>query len=194
MLALLDQHPVLMIAAIFVARVCDVSLGTLRTIVIFRGYRLLAAALGFFEVLIWLIAAGQVIRHLDTWYLAVAYASGFATGNVVGSWLEAKLAIGLELVRIISTRSGSDLAGGLTQLGYDVTELSAVANTARDVQVLLVVERRRRVPELMRRVAELDATAVCTMNDVKRLNAPGMTPLRRPNLFLTDWLRVNKRK
>jgi len=194
MLGFLDQHPVLMIAAIFLARVCDVSLGTLRTIVIFRGYRMLAALLGFFEVLIWLLAAGQVIRNLDTWYLAFAYASGFATGNVVVSWLEAKLAIGLELVRIISTRSDSDLAGGLTRLGYDVTELSAVANTARDVEVVLVVERRRRVPELMRRVAELDPTAVCTMNDVKRLNAPGTPPLRRSGYFLTDWLRVSKRK
>ncbi len=194
MLGFLDQHPILMIVAIFMARVCDVSLGTLRTIVIFRGYRLLAALLGFFEVLIWLLAAGQVIRNLDTWYLAVAYATGFATGNIVGSWLEAKLAIGLELVRIISTRSGTDLAGGLTRQGYDVTELSAVANTARDVEVVLVVERRRRVPELMRRVAELDPTAVCTMNDVKRLSATRTSPRRQPGYFLTDWLRVNKRK
>jgi uncharacterized protein YebE (UPF0316 family) len=194
MLGFLDQHPILMIAAIFLARVCDVSLGTLRTIVIFRGYRMLAALLGFFEVLIWLLAAGQVIRNLDTWYLAIAYASGFATGNIVGSWLEAKLAIGLELVRIISTRADSDLAGGLSRLGFDVTKLSAVADSARDVEVVLVVERRRRVPELMRRVAELDPTAVCTMNDVKRLQAPRPMPMRRPGYFLTDWLRVNKRK
>lgn len=194
MIAFLDLHPGLMIPAIFLARVCDVSLGTLRTIVIFRGYRLLAGVLGFFEVLIWLLAAGQVIRHLDAWYLAVAYAGGFATGNVVGSWLEAKLAIGLELVRIISTTPGSDLAGGLTRAGYDVTELGAVANAARDVQVVLVVERRRRVPVLMRCVAQLDPAAVCTMNDVKRLSAPGLGPNRRPALFLTDWLRVNKRK
>jgi uncharacterized protein YebE (UPF0316 family) len=194
MLAFLDQYPVLMIAAIFLARVCDVSLGTLRTIVIFRGYRLLAALLGFFEVLIWLLAAGQVIRHLDTWYLSVAYAAGFATGNIVGSWLEAKLAFGLELVRIISNRPGADLAGGLTRLGYDVTKLGAVANTEREVEVVLIVERRRRVPELMRWVAQLDPTAVCTMNDVKRLSTPNLGPSRRPRLFLTDWLRVNKRK
>jgi len=194
MLGFLDQHPVLTLVAIFLARVCDVSLGTLRTIVIFRGYRLLAALLGFFEVLVWLLAAGQVIRNLDTWYLAFAYAGGFATGNVVGSWLEAKLAIGLELVRIISTRADTDLGGGLTHLGYDVTELNAVANNARDVQVVLVVERRRRVPDLMRHVAELDPTAVCTMNDVKRLQAPRAPLRRQPGYFLTDWLRVNKRK
>jgi uncharacterized protein YebE (UPF0316 family) len=194
MLDVLDQYPVLMVGAIFLARVCDVSLGTLRTIVIFRGYRLLAALLGFFEVLIWLLAAGQVIRHLDVWYLAVAYAAGFATGNIVGSWLEAKLAIGLELVRIISTGSEARLAPALTRLGYDVTELSAVANDTRDVEVVLVVERRRRVPELMRQVAQLDPTAVCTMNDVKRLSTPRLTPMHRPGHFLTDWLRVSKRK
>jgi uncharacterized protein YebE (UPF0316 family) len=90
--------PWLLALAIFSARIVDVSLGTLRTIVVFRGYPIVAAVLGFFEILVWLVAAGQVFQNLGAWYLAIAYAGGFAAGNIVGMWFESKLAMGSELV------------------------------------------------------------------------------------------------
>ena len=86
--------------------------------------------------LIWLLAAGQVIRNLDTWYLVVAYAGGFATGNIVGSWLEAKLAMGLELVRILHHDASLDLPRQLRRLGYDVTCIQGVANVNEPVEIL----------------------------------------------------------
>ncbi len=194
MLVFLAAHPLWLVPVIFLARVADVSLGTLRTIMVFRGYRFRAAFLGFFEVLIWLMAAGQVFHDLDAWYLSIAYAAGYAMGNIVGSWLEAKVAIGLELVRIISLAPATDLAGKLSRLGYDVTELAAVANASRDVEILLVVERRRRVPSLLRLVSELDPDAVCTVSDVKRPAAPRLGRSRRSFLQLPDARRVSKRK
>ena len=87
------EHPWLLAILIFAARVTDVAMSTVRTILVFRSYRFLAAAIGFFEVLVWLLAVTQVMRHLDQWYLALAYAAGFATGNVVGIWIEGKLAV-----------------------------------------------------------------------------------------------------
>ncbi len=65
MLELLNNEPWLLAIAIFAARVGDVSLGTVRTIVVFRGYKFLAAAIGFFEILLWVAAAGQVLTNLD---------------------------------------------------------------------------------------------------------------------------------
>ncbi|MCA9319888.1 MAG: DUF2179 domain-containing protein, partial [Planctomycetes bacterium] len=88
----LHEYPALLALVIFLARIGDVSIGTLRTILVFRGRSIPAAVLGFFEVLIWITAAGQVIRNLDAWYLTIAYAGGFAMGNIVGIWLESKLA------------------------------------------------------------------------------------------------------
>lgn len=191
---ILLANPLLMIPLIFLARVADVSLGTLRTIFVFKGHRLWAAFLGFFEVLIWLYAAGQVIRHLDTWYLAVAYAAGFAAGNVVGSWLEAKLAIGVELVRILGHDAQVGLDHQLRDLGYEVASIHGMGSDTEPVEILLIVERRRKVPGLLRTVASLDPSAVCTVNDVK-MPARGLTSRpRRGFPALPDSLRISKRK
>ena len=79
---------------IFIARVCDVSIGTMRIIFISRGAKILAPLLGFFEILIWLVAIGKVMQNLDNIACYVAYAGGFATGNFVGIRIEEKLAMG----------------------------------------------------------------------------------------------------
>jgi uncharacterized protein YebE (UPF0316 family) len=186
--------PLLLVPLIFLARVADVSIGTLRTIVVFKGHRWLAAGLGFVEITIWLHAAGQVIRNLDAWYLSVAYASGFAVGNVVGSWLESKLAMGLELVRILGHDPAAQLASKLRDLGHEVTALSGIENLTQPVEVLLIVEKRRRMRQLLRAVAAIDPTAVCTTNDIKR-PAQALLPRRRRGfLHLPDALRSTKRK
>ena len=78
------------LAAVFLARVLDVSIGTIRTITVVCDYRLLATVLGFFDVLIWVATGGQVLPNLDQWYLVLGWAGGYATGNAVGIWIEGK--------------------------------------------------------------------------------------------------------
>lgn len=165
---ILNDYPLILAAVIFVARIIDVSLGTLRTILVFRSYRILAALIGFFEVLIWLIAAGKVIQNLDTWYLAVAYAGGFASGNIAGIWLESKLAMGSELVRVVSENRDIELANRLREDGYPVIELTGRGRKAVPVEVLLVVEKRRKLGRLLRQINQIDPDAVYTISDVKR--------------------------
>ena len=160
-------NPVVLTLAIFLARVLDVSLGTYRSILVFRGYRGAAALLGFLEAIVWVLAAGRVLQDLGQWYLIVAFASGYATGNVVGLWLEARLAVGSELVRVVSRRAGVDLAEGLRGEGYQVTELDGRAAGDEPVEVLLVVERRRRLRRLVAAIGTLDPTALCTTSDVR---------------------------
>ncbi|MBM3316827.1 MAG: hypothetical protein FJY75_03145, partial [Candidatus Eisenbacteria bacterium] len=92
----LFQYGVLPLA-IVVARVIDVSLGTVRVILLNRGMRYLAPLLGFFEVLIWLLAIGQIMQNLSNWACYLAYATGFALGNFTGLWIEGRLAMGLAL-------------------------------------------------------------------------------------------------
>jgi len=194
MLEFLQDHPLLLVPAIFLARVADVSIGTLRTILVLKGHRIIAACLGFVEIVIWLLAAGQVIRQLDSWYLVVAYAGGFAVGNIVGSLLAQGLAMGLELVRILGYNPAVELPRRLRDYGYEVTALTGVENATQPVEVLLVIERRRRVPELLRRVAALDPTAVCTINEVKKPAQVQALRPRRSFAFLPDSLRLSKRK
>jgi len=189
----LHAWPMLLAAVIFLARVVDVSLGTLRTILIVRGYRLPAAAIGFCEVLLWLLAAAQVLRHLDHWYLAAAYAAGFATGNYVGIWLEGKLALGLDLVRAISSDRAVRLAPALRTAGHSVIELEGRGGDSDPVEVLYLVARRRQLPQLMELIRRTDPGAICTVTDVKRHEDPLVAPAQRRRAFLGG-LTPSKRK
>src|SRR4030042_7197461 len=98
---------------IFIARICDVSLDTLRIIFISKGYKFVAPVIGFFEVLIWIVVITRVIQNLDNWLCYIAYAGGFATGNFVGMVLDEKLAIGHEMVRVITKKDAYDLTNAL---------------------------------------------------------------------------------
>ncbi len=168
MLEFLQANPWLLALAIFIARILDVSLGTVRTILVFRGKAYVAALIGFVEVLIWIVAASQVLSDLGAWYLAVAYAAGFAAGNIVGIWVESKMALGLELVRAVSQNLDVRLAARLRDAGYSVVHLDGMGDNASPVEIVFVVERRRRVGRLLRDIEAADPDAFCTISDVKR--------------------------
>jgi len=188
----LAAHPWLLAPAIFFARVTDVSLGTFRTIIVFRGYRLLATAIGFVEVMIWVAAAGQVFSHLDSWYLTVAYAGGFACGNYVGMWLESHIAIGREMVRAISFSEKGHLAQRLRDQGYRVVELSGNADH-QPVEVVLIIEQRRAVDALIATIRREDPQAIYTVSDVKSAYHPDALSTDKP-LFNAGWRVIGKRK
>jgi uncharacterized protein YebE (UPF0316 family) len=94
---------------IFIARIGDVSIGTLRLIFISRGFKFYAPLLGFFEVIIWLLAIGQIMQHLDNFMCYIAYGLGFATGNYIGIILDEKLSLGTLLVRIVPKKDPTEL-------------------------------------------------------------------------------------
>ncbi len=192
MLEFLELHPVIFSLVIFTARIMDVSLGTVRTILVFRGYRLLSAVIGFLEVLIWILAASQVLHHLNQWYLVLGYASGFATGNMVGIWLESKLAMGTEIIQIISEDATIPLAQKLRENQYHVTEILAKTENNAPVEIVLLVEKRRVTPKLLKLVQEIDPDAFYTVETVKGIYEGHRIKYRkeRPQF----WMNLLKRK
>lgn len=125
-MAFITEWPVWAIATlIFTLRVCDVSLGTVRTIAVVQGRIKLSVVLGFFEVLIWVSAVSQVIVGIkDNPILAVAYAGGFAAGNAAGIIIERFMALGNSVVRIISAEHGLEIATKLRAMGQIVTSFT----------------------------------------------------------------------
>ena len=178
MTELLVEYPYLLAPLIFFARVADVSLGTFRTIVVFRGHKLLASFIGFFEIIIWLVAAAQVLTNLDQWYLALAYAGGFAVGNFVGMWIESRFAIGNELIRCISFHRDV-LAEKIRSKGFKVASFDGDMGEDNPVELLMIIEKRRNIPSLIRLIKELDQTAVYSVSDVKSVyDGPDLLPRR----------------
>ena len=98
---------------IFMARICDVSIGTLRIIFVSKGKRNIAPVLGFFEVLIWITAISKIMENLDNYINFVAYAAGFATGNYVGMIIEEKLAMGILMISVFAHERWSELVQSL---------------------------------------------------------------------------------
>ncbi|WP_422444729.1 DUF2179 domain-containing protein [Thermoanaerobacterium sp. DL9XJH110] len=149
---------------IFFARVVDVSLATIRTLMIVRGNRLQAALIGFFEVIVYITALNQVVGGLNKPANLLAYALGFATGNYVGSYLEEKLAIGLTTVQIIT--KNSKLSEVLRQRGFGVTVLEGMGKEGTR-QVLVISLSRKQLPDLLELVEVQDESAFITIMDTK---------------------------
>lgn len=185
-------NPLWLALAIFLARIVDVSMGTFRTIMVIRGYRVLATAIGFVEVLIWIVAISSVITNLDAWYLIVAYAGGYASGNYIGMLLESRVAIGSELVRAISWRSDGHLAEALRLAGWDAVAVPGIGPVREAVEIVLVVEPRRRIGQLLAAIREIDPDAVYTTSDIRSVHEGGRG--QREKMVRAGWPRRGMRK
>jgi uncharacterized protein YebE (UPF0316 family) len=152
---------------IFLARTIDMSLSTLRILFIAQGRRRLAPLVGFFESLIWLLVVGQAIKHLDNPACVLAYAGGFACGNLVGMSIEKRLAMGTRLVRIIPTGDAQQLIDELRAQRQGLTVLDAQGANG-PVKMLFTIVRRRDLPLVLETVDRLSPTAFLSVEDVRQ--------------------------
>lgn len=161
---------------IFAARVCDVSLGTLRVVMVTQGRRALAAILGFFEVFIWVMAVSKVVTNLRHPLLAVSYAAGFACGNYIGLTIERWAAFGHQVVRVFS-RQGGEIAEKLRALGFRVTVFEG---RGRDgpVHSLYTETERREVPRLLEASREVDPRCYYVVDDIRHASSASDPPPR----------------
>ncbi|MFA7566933.1 MAG: DUF5698 domain-containing protein [Alkalispirochaeta sp.] len=127
---------------IFLARLMDVSLGTVRLIFSSRGYQKLAPLIGFFEILLWVVVIQQVMVNMSDWINAVAYAGGFAAGTYVGIGVEKALSLGDVLIRAIIPGSGGVLSGKLRDAGFAVTEINAGGRDGPVTLLFTLIPRR----------------------------------------------------
>ncbi len=168
--------PILAIVIFFI-RIVDVGIGTMRIMFLSRGMRLIPPVLGFFEVLIWLVAVSQVVRNITTPILFFTYAAGYATGNYIGVVMENKLRLGNVLVRVVTRRDASKLINLLRSENYGVTKVEAEGAQGR-VHILFMVVRRRDLPQVISLVESFHPYAFFTVEDVREVHE-GIFPPRR---------------
>lgn len=151
---------------IIVARICDVSMGTLRVAFIARGRKYLAAACGFIEVLIWISVVSRVLSGEQRFPTYVAYALGFTCGTLVGMFIEEHLAVGWSLVRVITHKPLGDLMPKLSAAGFGVTQQDALGARG-PVQVIVTLMPRKRLNEIRAIIQGFDPDAFYTVEDVR---------------------------
>jgi uncharacterized protein YebE (UPF0316 family) len=186
----LGQYPLLLPLAIMCSRIVDVSIGTVRMVMVIRGRRYTAAILGFFEVTVWLLAITGIIAHVDNIISYLAYGLGFALGNIVGLMIEQKMAVGQQVVRFISSEEGEHISRVLRAKGFGVTEISG---SGREGPVLLgfVIAPRKKVHELMQIICGVDPKSVVTIEDVRHSN---IVEYRQHSSGMWRWNKILKKK
>ncbi len=178
---------------IFLLRVGDVTLGTLRTVAIVKGHIAPAVALGFFELIIWVAAISQVISRLyESWWLVFAYAGGFAAGNGVGLMVERWLARGAAVVRILSQSSGAEIAETLREEGHTVTTFLGEGGEG-PVTLVYAMAPRRSTRNMIAAARSIDPGLQYVTDPAHETN--GLIQFRlRPIPHATGWRAVFKKK
>lgn len=156
----------LIAGGIFLLRICDMSMDTLRVLFVVRGKRLLVWILGFLQSLIFVVAISSVLTGERNYLNIIGYATGFATGNIVGMIIEEKLAIGHVLVTVISSNRGALLAEKIRASGYAVTEIAGRGKNGTVFELHASILRKD-VDRLETIVLEADPTAFVTAEDVR---------------------------
>lgn len=168
---------------IFTARIFDVSLQTMRIIFISKGRRLLAPLLGFFEVLIWLVAITQIMKNLTNPFYYLAYGAGFAMGTYVGLRIEERLAFGNVLLRVITEKDAGAIVSALRGEKHGVTCIDGEGISGRVKIIFLVLDRANlaRAIEIVRRC---QPSAFFTVEDIREVSRGFIRLKRRDRLWL----------
>lgn len=158
---------------IFIARVGDVSINTLRIMFMMNGKKNIAPFLGFFEALIWLLAIGQIFQNIDNPLSYLAYAAGFGTGTYVGMYFDEKLAFGRVLVRVITPEPMMDLMDYMKEHDHRFTNVGGEGRFGK-VNLLFTVLKRDSLKSFIEKVRSLDEKAFYTIEGVKRASEDDM--------------------
>jgi len=161
---------------IFLSRIADVSIGTVRVILVSRRLKYLAPLAGFFEVLIWILVIGQIMKNLSSPICYVAYAGGFAAGNFIGILIAEKLSIGMVLVRVVFPKKANGLIDRLREKHYGVTCVDGQGANG-PVQMLFTIVPRREVYAVIELVKESNPEAFYSIEDVDHVEK-GVFPIR----------------
>jgi len=151
---------------ILMARIVDVSMDTVRVIMVAKGYRNYAPVIGFFQSLIWVITISRVMVNLENWTAYAGYAGGFALGTYVGMRLEEKLALGHELIRVITKTDATELIENLLKNGYPVTSVTGQGRKG-EVGILFVILKRKSIKQVVEIINAYNPKAFYTIEDMR---------------------------
>ncbi len=162
-------YPALMPISIFLLRVANMALDTLRVLYTVRGRNRQAWVFGFLTSLLFVVAISIVLSNLDNIWNVIAYAAGFATGNVVGIRIEERIAVGHAHIRIISSQLGDEIAESIRAAGYAATELPARGRDG-SVSVISCSVVRRDIHRVRAEVDQIDPSAFITVEDIRPIH------------------------
>ncbi len=184
---------VLLPILIFCSRICDVSLATLRNIFIHKGFRTIVPIIGFFEVLIWLVAMKQVMNRADNIFCYLGWAGGFATGTYVGMRIEERLALGMQVVRIITAETSEKLIQALRDSNHGMTIVEA-EGAKGPVKMIFSIVQRKHLKQLISIIEENQPNAFYSIEDIRNAHHGVFQPGSRKMSLVKQVFQLRKGK
>lgn len=160
---------VLLPTLIFLARLADVTVATVKLMFVVNNARKMAAILGFFEALITIVALSRIVQDANNMLAFVMYAAGFAAGTYVGMWIEGKMAYGNVLVRIISKEMPEELFQYLATNRHNFSLVDGYDESG-NTRVLFTICKRSNVHALIARLEEVAPRAMYTVEGLKQVS------------------------
>ncbi len=188
-------HYLIIPLLIMFARICDVTIGTVRIIFVARGERILASMMGFFEVLIWIVVVSHIMKDINiSWINYVAYAAGFAIGNFIGITVERRLAMGMVTMRVITNKPADELIEHLKQEYHGVTNIAA-RGISGEVRLVFSVIKRKDIPLFLNIVKNYNPKAFVSVEDVRALSLTHIPPRTKARQMINRRMKFSlKRK
>ena len=173
---------------IFFARICDVSLGTMRIVFVSKGKKNIAPILGFFELFIWIVVISEIFKNADSMMCYVAYAGGYASGNFIGMNIEERIAIGTQLIQVFTSKEIAPLQRSLNEAGFGTTVVEGDGSAGK-TKILYTVINRKTFARAERLLKEFDPLIFYVIEDVRMVKS-GIFPNAKYN---QTFLRTFKR-
>ncbi len=162
---------------ICLARVADVSFGTVRIILVSKGYKLWAPVIGFFEILIWVTVIGRIFKDVNHPIYYIAYAGGFAIGNYVGMFIASKMSLGEVIIRVITKVPATELIEKLRDFGFNITSIPAEGPSG-PVHLIFTIVPRKQLKNVVAQIKHYNPNALYSVEEVFFVNE-GEFPLYR---------------
>jgi uncharacterized protein YebE (UPF0316 family) len=154
---------------IFASRIGDVTLGTLRHVLTSRGHKNISPILGFFEVFIWIVVVSQIMKQANNFACYIGWAGGFAMGNYIGLLIEERIALGLQIIRIISHQDCTEMITQLQKENHGITVIDG-QGAKGPVKIILTVAKRKNIEEIIRVVQKYNPDAFYSIEDIRDVN------------------------
>jgi len=167
---------------IFFARICDVSLGTMRIVFTSKGKKNLAPIMGFFELLIWIVVINEIFKNADSFVCYLAYAGGYAAGNFIGMSIEERIAIGTQLVKVFSAKDISSLQKCLNEAGFGTTVVDGDGSAGK-VKILYTVINRKTHEKAQKILMDFDPMIFYVIEDVRFVKSGIFPQLKHDSQF-----------
>jgi uncharacterized protein YebE (UPF0316 family) len=155
---------------IFIGRMSDVTLATLRNILLSKSIRNIVPILGFFEATIWLLAISQIMKNLQNPLCFFAYAAGYSMGIFVGIKIEGRLALGLQVMRIIVQKESEKLVQALVEHNFGITMMDATGSKG-PVKVILTIVKRKEIGLVSNLISEYNPGAFYSIEDIRTVSS-----------------------